>query len=47
MSQKKTFEFFFEDFGGKNKASDAFMIQILTHLDSSLYIPGKIICDEN
>ena len=47
IRQKTTFEFFFEDFGGKNKASDAFMIQILTHLDSSLYSPGKIICDEN
>ena len=41
------FSFFFEDFVGKNKAPEDFMVSILTHLTMSLYKPGEIILKKN
>ena len=39
----KTFEFFFEDFRGKNKAPMSFMVGVLTNLDCAMYKPGDVI----
>ena len=39
----KTFEFFFEDFRGKNKAPWSFMVGVLTNLDCAMYKPGDVI----
>lgn len=39
----KTFEFFFEDFRSRNKASMSFMVGVLTNLDCAMYKPGDVI----
>ena len=41
------FAFFFEDFAGKNKAPEDFIVGILTQLTMSLYRPGDIILRQN
>ena len=41
----QTFEFFFEDFSGKNRASTAFMVAIMQNLDSALYKQGEVIIE--
>ena len=41
------FDFFFQDFAGKNKAPESFIVDVLTHLDSRLYTQGEVIFAEN
>jgi len=44
-SQMKSFAFFHEDFEGRNKASVSFIAEILTSLDSQMYLPGTTIIE--
>ncbi len=41
--QFKSWEFFFEDFNGKTKAPEAFMIDVVTRLSSQMHDPGATI----
>ena len=43
FTEAKAFEFFFEDFNGKNKAPRWFALNVLTHLNSILFKPGDMI----
>ena len=45
--QMSTFEFFFQDFAGKDKAPESFMISVLTNLDSRLFDKGSVLIEEN
>jgi len=47
FSQYKTFKYFFEDFSGKTKATEAFMFRVLTRLKSKMYRPGEIVLAQN
>ena len=42
-----TFEFFFQDFVGKNKAPEAFMMNVVANLDSRLFETGHVLIEEN
>lgn len=44
--QYKSFMFFLEDFESGHKASQAFIIVLLTNLDSQMYKPGTVILNE-
>jgi len=45
--QLKTLTFFFEDFDSKKKASNAFILKILTRLKSQMYKRGETIVHRN
>ena len=47
VHERRTLDYFFEDKNGKNKASDLFINEVLTQLDSRLYEPGEIIMERN
>ena len=45
--QYKIFKFFFEDFSGKTKATEAFMFRVLTRLKSQMFHTGEIVLSQN
>lgn len=45
-SQGETLAFFFEDYLSKKKAPAHFIVEVLTNLDSAIYVPGQVIIEQ-
>lgn len=43
QQQTETLSFFFQDFQSKKQAPAHFIVEVLTNIDSAIYVPGEVI----